>query len=116
MLGAVASDDLDLFRPRPDEAHLAAEDVPELRQLVEAQPAEPPADPRPPGVVLELEDGLVELVEVDQLAEPLVGADDHRPELDHHERAALQAGPALAVEDRPPAVHCDHDRDRREEG
>ena len=37
-------------RPRPDQAHLAADDVPELRQLVDREPAQHAAGPRDPRV------------------------------------------------------------------
>src|SRR5437762_78678 len=40
-------------RPRPHEAHVAADDVPELRQLVEAGAPEDPAYLRDPRVVVE---------------------------------------------------------------
>ena len=33
-------------RPRPEQVHLAAQDVDELRQLVEPRGTQPPADPR----------------------------------------------------------------------
>src|SRR5262249_1392839 len=37
-------------RPRADHAHLAADDVPELRQLVEREPAQPASGACDPGV------------------------------------------------------------------
>src|SRR3954447_8183199 len=49
VLRAVALDQLDLLRARPDHAHLATQDVDQLRQLVEAQAAQQPpgsGDPR----------------------------------------------------------------------
>ena len=39
-------------RARPDHRHVAADDVPELRQLVEAQPPQEPSRPRDPRVAL----------------------------------------------------------------
>ena len=42
-------------RARPDQAHLALQDVPELRQLVEARVAQEAADPGDPRVVVELQ-------------------------------------------------------------
>src|SRR5262249_11557145 len=44
-------------RPRPDEAHVAAQDVQELRQLVEAELPEHPPDARDTRVLADLEDG-----------------------------------------------------------
>ena len=46
---------LDEVRPlgtRADDRHVAAQDVPELRQLVEVEPAQPAADRRAPRVVV----------------------------------------------------------------
>ncbi len=62
-------------RPRPDQRHLSLEHVDELRQLVEGPAAQPAADGGDPGVVLRLEGGPVDLVEVGDLVETLVGAD-----------------------------------------
>ena len=42
-------------RPRADQAHLPAQHVDELGQLVERAPPKPPADPRHPGVGTDLE-------------------------------------------------------------
>src|SRR5262249_31401422 len=49
----VAGDLLDEIRARPDEAHLAAQHVPELRQLIEAGAAEESAGARDAWVVLD---------------------------------------------------------------
>ena len=38
-----------------DQAHLSLENVHELRQFVDAQSSNPPADPRNPGIVAHLE-------------------------------------------------------------
>src|SRR5205085_5763763 len=51
----VALDEIGLLGSRPDDAHLSAQDVHELRELVEARPAEKPPDARHTWVVLELE-------------------------------------------------------------
>ena len=77
-------------RPRADEAHLAAEDVEQLRQLVERVAAQEAADrvtrgssgilnirASPPARVL---------VQVRELVLPLLGVGDHRPELEDPER------------------------------
>src|SRR5262245_30592264 len=56
---------LDLPRERwsgSDEAHLAADDVPQLRQLVEARRAQDPAGPGQPRIVGHLEGGAADLV------------------------------------------------------
>src|SRR3954451_20600571 len=78
-------------RPWPDHAHVAAEDVPELRQLVERELAQDAADARDPRVA-----------RVDREARTLLlGVDDHRAELQQLEVRAILADPRLAVENRP---------------
>ena len=42
-LGLEVVEELRPLRPRADDRHLAAQDVPELRQLVEAEEAQEPA-------------------------------------------------------------------------
>src|ERR1700733_5581828 len=66
---------------RPDQTHLTADDVPQLWELVEAQPPEPPADPSDPWIVVKLEPiGIAALR--DQIGAALLGVDGHRPELE----------------------------------
>ena len=100
---------LDLIRERgagADEAHVAAHDVPELRQLVERQPPQQPARAR---------DARIAFVDGEARALPL-RADLHRPELHELELLAVQADPPLPVEDRAAVVELDRQRGRREEG
>ena len=76
------------LRPRPDDGHVALEDVPQLRQLVDVRSAQQLADRRPPRILLAREHrtrlGFRILV--------------HRSELVNHERLAVEAHPLLAVE------------------
>src|SRR5437764_907771 len=75
LLGGVALEVLHQERARPDERHVAAEHVPELRQLVERAGPEERAEPGEPGVVgLPADTGA------------------HRAELEQRERAPLVAG------------------------
>ena len=87
-------------RTRPDDRHVAAHDVPELRQLVQRQPAQDPADTRDPRVSA-----------VDRVpgAEPL-GADDHRAQLEELEVEAVLADARLPVEDGPTVLELDRER------
>src|SRR5262249_59012154 len=80
-----------ILRPGPDEAHLAAQDVPELRDLVELRLREEGPDPR-------------ETIVVDRREGRPRGAGLHLPELEHRELAAEDSDPPAAVEDRPAAV------------
>ena len=93
---------LDHGGPRADEAHVALEDVPELRQLVEARAAQPPADRRDPRVVGHLE----------RRARPsrctrascgfsVSASTLHRAELQEDERASVQAAAHLPEQHRP---------------
>ncbi len=96
-------------RARADEAHLALEHVPELRELVEARASQEAADARHARVdTLDLEQRAVDLVHVQDLAAPLLRADGHRPELDDLERRAETAAARLPVERRALAVDADH--------
>src|SRR5437588_6332218 len=78
-------------RPRADHAHLAADDVPELRQLVEGQSAEQLADARDPRVAAV--DG--------RAGADRLRADDHRPQLEELELGAVLADPPLPEADGP---------------
>ena len=91
---------LDRQGPGSHEAHLAAQDVPELRQLVEAVAAEEATERGDARVVGDLEDGTLHLVAVGEAGLELLGIEAHRAELDHVERAAVEAGADLAVDRR----------------
>src|SRR4051794_15293545 len=87
-------------RPRADHGHLAADDVPELRQLVERELAQHPPDARDPRVAA-----------VDREAgADLLRADDHRPQLQQLEVDAVLADAHLLVEDRPAVLELHRER------
>ena len=91
-------------RPRADEAHLAAQDVPELRDLVEREPAQHRADGRHARVLADLEErpvGLVRGLELG-LLDRRVGA--HGAELQHPELLLAEADAPVAVEHGPARV------------
>ncbi len=106
--------------PGADEAHVAGDDVEQLRELVERQAADDRADPGDAGVVLGLEEhapGI--LVEVADALEASLRVDHHAPELEALEELAVAADPRLA-EDHGTAVlgldeHRDGDHDRQRE-
>src|SRR5439155_21650223 len=88
--GRVAPDLVGERRARADHAHVAADHVPELRQLVDRQAAQ-----RPAGA------GDARIAMVDSGAGALaLGPDDHRPELEQLELGAVPADPLLPVEHR----------------
>src|SRR5690606_35931126 len=82
LLRRVAAEVLRQERPRPDERHVAADDVPELRQLVERERAEEPSEPRQ-----------ARFVRLAGRARP------HRPELEQREGAGVLADPERAEQD-----------------
>src|SRR5438094_653777 len=92
-------------RPRPDDRHVAAHNVPELWQLVQRQPAQDPAGTRDPRVAA-----------VDRVpgAEPL-GADDHRAQLEELEVEAVLADARLPVENGPAVLELDRERGNGQE-
>ena len=95
-------DEVWILRSRPDEAHLAAEHVPELRQLVELRPGEESTDAREAWV--------------DVAGEGMPGgAVVHLAELEHAERATAPSDACRAVEDRPAALELDRRAARDED-
>ena len=89
MQRVVAVDVARILRPRTDERHLAADDVPQLRQLVELRPPQEPAEPRDPRVA--------------GRRDPRAGRcrpDAHRAQLVERE-LAVRPDPACAMEGGP---------------
>ena len=93
------------FGSRSDQAHVAPQDVEELRQLVDVGVPQPVSDPGAPRVVVRGPDraGLA------------LGVAPHAAELDDPEPAAPLPDPLLAVEDRTARGQQDGQRDHREE-
>jgi hypothetical protein len=89
-------------RARPDDRHLPAQDVDEVRQLVERRAAQELADPR---------DARVALVD-GQAGADVLGAGDHRAQLEDVELVAVLADAPLAVDHA--AARLQPDRQRRE--
>jgi hypothetical protein len=81
-------------RPAVRQAHLSAQNVDELRNLVDARLAHEATDPRDPRIV-----GLRPL----RLAVAL-GVDPHRTKLDDPEDSPVLPDPLLKVEDRPARI------------
>src|SRR5581483_9275288 len=73
----VFGDFVDKGRARSDERHVAAQDVPELRELVHTGAAQPLADGRAAGVVANLKDGTLRFVQVPERLFFFVCADPH---------------------------------------
>ena len=92
-------------RTRADDAHVAPQDVPELRELVDRGPAQDPTDPRDPAVAL-----------VDRVAgADVLGPDDHRAELEDVEVDTVLAHPRLAVHDRASVLELRRERSESEQ-
>src|SRR4051794_33908224 len=90
-------------RARPDERHVAAQNVPELRDLVELRRLQPAPDAR------QLEIGLADKFRAQVLADALLRARLQRAELKHLEEVAAAADALPAIEHRPPARR-EHDQ------
>src|SRR2546430_2476951 len=119
---------LDLVRQRgarPDERHLPAQHVPQLRQLVEARLAEHAADRRHARIGGDLEEsGWARLealaTRLDELRhvlamERLIRAGIHGAELQHREGLHLFADARLSEEQRPGRATLDEQRDQQEQ-
>src|SRR5687767_3403242 len=97
-------------RPRTHKAHIALQDVHQLRQLVEAALPKQSPNPRNPGVLVEEQPGRILALAHEQLG-LCVRADSHRPELQQLEAAVTLPHTQLAVEHRPLRVDLDCKRD-----
>jgi hypothetical protein len=93
-------------RARPDQAHVAAHDVPELRELVEREAPQDSAGPRDPRIAF-----------VDREARAAaLRADLHRPQLQELELGSADPDAPLPVEDRAAVVELDRQCGEREHG
>src|SRR5215203_2839218 len=115
MLRPVATNQVDLLRPRANDAHVPLQHVHELRKLVQAEPPQDPADAGDARITTELEHRLRKVVELDELLEHPVGAVSHRPELVHAEWEPPKSGPGLHEEERSAAIQLDRERDDRKQ-
>ena len=86
-------------RTGADQAHVAAQDVPELREFIEAVFAEELADGGDSGVVCDFKNGAAHFVHGLELMLVLFGVGYHRPEFIEGKRPAVLSGTLLAEED-----------------
>ena len=90
-------------RTRTDDAHVAAQNIEELRQLIQRILAQESAQPGDARVVGDLEQHAVALVHVHHVGAPLLRVAHHGAELDAAKDAALLADALRGVEDRAAA-------------
>src|SRR5260221_5583339 len=69
----VVVDLINRMRPRPNQAHLPTQHVPELRQFIEAVAADNSSDTSHSGVVVDLEDRALSLIACAQVVPELYG-------------------------------------------
>lgn len=100
-------------RPRPHEAHLTAEHVDQLRQLVEAVLAKNPPQSRYAGVIGNLEKNRASFIARQQAALQMVGVDNHRSEFVHGERDPVPAYSPGQVENWTACFDADQKSNRR---
>src|ERR1017187_7834547 len=98
-------------RPGADEAHVADENIPELRELVDAGATEETAERSDARVVLHLEDGAAHFVVSLEFRAQHFGIGDHRAELVHREEASVQAAAFLPKKDGAGRGEFDNDGD-----
>src|ERR1700735_4393771 len=94
-------------RTRPNQAHLAAQHVEQLGQLVQGGLSQEVADARYPGILGDLEEALLGFVAIDQGVLELLGFGDHRAELEQPEATLVAPDPHLAEEDGTFGVELD---------
>ena len=91
-------------RTRPDDAHIAAQDIDELRQLVERVLAQEAAEAGDAGIVGDLEQDAVALVHVHDFGAALLGIAHHGAELEAAEDASFFADALGGIEDRSTGI------------
>ena len=101
-------------RPRADEAHVAAQDVQELRQLVEAELARiTPPTRVTRGSLRILKTGPRRLVELLERRLALLGVGHHRAELEEAEAPAAESDALLHEEHRAARVELDDEGEQQ---
>src|ERR1039458_1026454 len=102
-------------RPGADEAHVADENIPELRELVDAGAAQEMPERCDARVVLHLEDRAAHLIERLEFRAQHFGIGDHRAELVHREEASVQAAAFLSEKDGAGRSEFDNDGDGQQD-
>ena len=101
-------------RTGPNEAHVAEQDVPELRELIQAGAAQECADAGDPRVVRDLVQVAFRPVLQQRPDERgvrgRVAVRAHRPELHHREAVSKSSDPLAAIDDRTLSLEPDRDR------
>src|SRR5215510_2696839 len=107
-LGVIGDLLLELFdedrslRPRPDQTHLTANDVDQLRQLIDPQFANPPADARHARIALDGPNRAVRF-----------GVYAHRTKLDDPKYGVMESDPLLQVKDGAARIEFDGQRSQQ---
>ena len=107
MIAVVLVEFADCRRAGADEGHVALEDVPELREFVEARLADEAADLRDARVIFHLEHEAVHFIFCKELLLALLRVLVHAAELVHAELAAIFADARLRENDRARRVELD---------
>src|SRR5262245_44737248 len=102
-------------RPGTDEAHLADQDVEQLRQLVEIQCTKNAAEGCHPGVVIQLEMRAVHLVQMFQISLSALCPHIHRAELPASKETPPQAFSLVPVEHGAFRSRSDRNRDEKQQ-
>jgi len=99
-------------RSRAYEAHVATDDVPELRELIDAETSNEPPDAGHSWIVRNLERALiVMMIEMCKIQLATVSVRDHRAELVELKEASVASNAGLAKEDRTKVCEFDPERD-----
>ena len=105
---------VDRQRTRSDERHVAAQHVPQLRQLVHAGFPQPTADPGRAWIAAHLECRPVLLAVLAELRLHAIGIEPHRAELINAEPASAQSFAFLRIERRSARRKLDGDGNRKQ--
>src|SRR5208337_1574268 len=115
VLQFVLADLGDGMRPRPDQAHLPVQHIPELRKFVEAVAAENMADASDSGIVVDFEDRALPLIAGAQILLQVFGVGHHGAKLVATEGAAFDPGAFGGINHRTGRVQVDKQSDDRHE-
>ncbi len=116
VLRLISNDIVVGVRTRSDDAHVAADDIPYLWELVDTIAANEWTETREPGIVVNLESRSMALVLIPQALFPIVCIRDHGTEF-----VTSKALPGLSdtdgtIECRTARIDLDHDGDEKGEG
>src|SRR5215472_14731815 len=107
---------IDWVRPRPNQAHVSAENVPELGQLVQTKLAKPPPHAGNPRIILHFEKWTDAFIFSAELFLLKIGVLDHRAQLITPKGPAFASHAIRDIKQRTRRIDADQDGEQSEKG